>query len=188
MDSSQIMPKIIVAILVIIIFLIFYRIFKSIDWGVNLPQQVNIPRTNKWALPSFTSENVNKFFIIMLIIVLLISAMGLILNVTNSFQQTVLIIAFVIFVIIITSTAILNKYIVTWVPEISSCPDYFIDVSKVGDNFTLCSNPLDLGNIGKGPVSFQYGMSNCDKYNWATNSKVFWDGISNTNPCGTVTN
>ena len=63
-----------------------------------------------------------------------------------TFQKTVLVVATVLLILILTILAILlyNKAAVQYPPEIGDCPDYFTPREK--DGKLLCYNTKDLGN------------------------------------------
>lgn len=67
---------------------------------------------------------------------------------------------------------------VKWIPEIAPCPDYW-DINSSGQ----CANVKNLG-VCKDPIDLST-MSSCEKYQWATNCGVAWDGITYSvpNPC-----
>jgi len=80
-----------------------------------------------------------------------------------------------------------------WPPVLSQCPDYWVDQSTNGSK---CVNVKDLGTCHASTsgahtiMDFStpnYRGSNglCQKYNWATNCGISWDGITYgvTNPC-----
>jgi hypothetical protein len=75
-----------------------------------------------------------------------------------------------------------------------ACPDYWI-IDGSGNN-TRCINQKDLGTCkplsGKNHLimnfnnpSFTGSQGTCNKYTWATNCGVSWDGITYgvNNPC-----
>jgi hypothetical protein len=79
-----------------------------------------------------------------------------------------------------------------WPPMVANCPDYFVDTNGDGSK---CDNPLELkGNstclIGTGKnlslTAPNFTLdSTCEKYNWATQCGVTWDGLTYgvSNPC-----
>ena len=62
------------------------------------------------------------------------------------------------------------------------CPDLW-----TSQNGTTCENTTNL-NIGKltagnNNITLSSYPNICDKYKWATNNKINWDGVSNYNGC-----
>jgi hypothetical protein len=118
----------------------------------------------------------------------------------NSFQNTILIIAIIVFVIIIIfmGLVIANSHNTqVWPPLIGSCPDYWVDIEGDG---AKCVNMQDLGtctdtsnqyenhsymNFNQAPFNGSNG--NCAKNQWATGCDVTWDGITYgvASPCDT---
>jgi hypothetical protein len=108
----------------------------------------------------------------------------------GGFQKTCLIIAvvFLIILLIVIAVALLSgRAAKTWPPEVSNCPDWWL--SDGSGNLARCLNPKKIGTCD-GPANFttkQYTGDNgiCNKYKWANNCKVAWDGITYgvPNPC-----
>ncbi len=78
-----------------------------------------------------------------------------------------------------------------WVPELPQCPDFW-ELSPTGK----CVNSMDLGTCQPSPssgdthatidfTSSSAYATRCDKFKWATNCGVSWDGITYgvENPC-----
>ena len=77
-------------------------------------------------------------------------------------------------------------------PVISECPDYW-NVVKNSDGKISCmnqlkKNPTSISNIDScnkvDPVNFIGTTTDdtiCNKYNWARDCNVVWDGITNNN-------
>jgi hypothetical protein len=115
-------------------------------------------------------------------------------NESGQFQKIVLIISIILYNFLIVLYWYTITYIKSnnWGSNISSCPDYFEDVT-CGDipcnpserPNTLCKNVLGLGTVpSNSVVMFPKDESTCDKYNWSTKYGVYWDGVSNLNtPC-----
>ena len=114
------------------------------------------------------------------------------------FQKIVLFIAIILLIIILTFISISlagkapNQ---TWPPIVSSCPDYWVIDGSC--NNTKCINTKDLGTCpptgGNKHLVMNFKTSNytgssgpCNKYTWANNCGVSWDGINYgiNNPCG----
>lgn len=81
-----------------------------------------------------------------------------------------------------------------WPPVIPNCPDYWV-VDGSGNN-TKCINVKDLGTCqassGEKHLTMDFNdptfagtQGTCNKYNWANNCGVSWDGITYgvSNPC-----
>ena len=113
-----------------------------------------------------------------------------------TFQKIILYLAIIILIIILLIvgiTLIYSKSHPTWPPMIPECPDYWsYDASGI------CVNIKDLGtcppkgndkhlkmDFNASPFTGTDGL--CNKYNWANNCKVTWDGITYgvDNPCQT---
>ena len=109
-----------------------------------------------------------------------------------SFQKTILAIAVVVLVVSLTIIGVALSYASDqkeWPPVVSECPDYW-KIDGSGNN-TTCTNVKNLGicpaktmNFNVDPYTGESGT--CNKYTWATNCKVSWDGITYgvQNPCG----
>jgi len=124
-----------------------------------------------------------------------------------SFQKILLSISVITLIIILIVIGIgLSKASKSnsWPPIVGECPDYWVDMSGNGE---ACVNTNSLGrcnlpkegdegtegsmNFNQKPFIGNNGI--CSKYNWATECKVTWDGITSgvKNPCdtsGDVTN
>ena len=121
----------------------------------------------------------------------------------NTFQNTVLIIALVIFIIlvILIGVVIVNgSNSEEWPPLVGECPDYWVDMKGNG---AKCVNVKDLGTCNTSPnqmnghtfMNFNEGVFNggngsCGKYQWANGCGVSWDGITYgaKNPCDDTAN
>ena len=85
-----------------------------------------------------------------------------------------------------------------WPPVVPKCPDYWV-VDGSGNN-TKCINVKDLGTCqatsGEKHLTMDFNdptfsgtQGTCNKYNWANNCGVSWDGITYgvSNPCAPPT-
>ena len=115
-----------------------------------------------------------------------------------TFQKIVLIIAIVILILALVIIGVALSYAKdkNWPPLVPSCPDYgLVDGSG---NTSTCINIIDLGtcsaqngekhltmNFNTAPYTGSQGL--CNKYRWANNCGVTWDGITYgvSNPCQT---
>jgi hypothetical protein len=88
-----------------------------------------------------------------------------------------------------------RKSDVRWPPVVGECPDYWEDISAQG-NGSACKNRHRLGtcNLPTGKSSntmdfttpdFASDTNGCQRYTWAQNCGVTWDGITYgvANPC-----
>uniref|UniRef100_A0A6C0H5H9 Uncharacterized protein n=1 Tax=viral metagenome TaxID=1070528 RepID=A0A6C0H5H9_9ZZZZ len=73
-----------------------------------------------------------------------------------------------------------------WTPIVSDCPDYW----TFNPDDKLCYNTHNLGINPPSPMDFNTSFytgsdSLCNKYTWATQYKLQWDGITSgiPNPC-----
>ena len=104
-----------------------------------------------------------------------------------SFQKITVIIALVMLIIclIFVGVSLYNsKYHSEYPPVVGNCPDYWID------NNGVCDNVKSLGDCTKTSKDFsgdrwQGDKGLCNKYNWANNCQLTWDGITNAteDPC-----
>ena len=114
----------------------------------------------------------------------------------EGFQKTVLIIAIIILIItlIIIGMALSKKSAeIGWPPMVPQCPDYWT-IDGSGNN-TTCINVKDLGtckSVGSKHKTMNFNTSEftgaqgtCNKYTWANNCNISWDGITYgvINPC-----
>ena len=108
-----------------------------------------------------------------------------------SFQKVVLFMAIILFIVIliIIGYSLKNaKSTTPWPPSIGACPDYWVDENGDGSN---CVNVQKLGTCTNTDVmdftlpTFKGVDGACNKYTWATNCGVSWDGITYgvSNPC-----
>ena len=118
-----------------------------------------------------------------------------------NFQRTTLMIAGIVLLICILLVSFLlvgSSNSQVWPPLIPSCPDYWIDLSGNGG---ACVNPKGLGICNNSNYDENFYMNftiapyigsngNCAKYQWATNCKLSWDGITYGvgNPCDPSSN
>jgi hypothetical protein len=115
-----------------------------------------------------------------------------------SFQKIVLYIAIVMFIIVmifIGSVLYKNKYVSTFPPVVSECPDYWIDKQTSITNpdadsdevktSQSCFNSKNLGNTSCSKTMdftgdfWQGSTGSCNKYKWAKGCDLTWDGITN---------
>ena len=116
-----------------------------------------------------------------------------------NFQKIILTIALIVLIILLVVIGVaLSKAASSesWPPVVGDCPDYWVDLSNNG---AKCSNVKDLGKSTclSGVASGHHlemdfsgapyigSMSLCEKYKWANQCGVTWDGITSlsTNPC-----
>ena len=115
----------------------------------------------------------------------------------EGFQKIVLFSAIIILIIalVIIGISLTSKSAsIEWPPMTPDCPDYWT-IDGSGNN-TRCINQKDLGTC-KPPSGINHLIMNfnnptftgsqgtCNKYTWATNCGVSWDGITYgvNNPC-----
>lgn len=113
----------------------------------------------------------------------------------NNFNSIVLQVATIILIIILIIIAMFMHYLsenAMYPPVISECPDYW-NVVKNSDGKISCENVLkknpasvsSLDSCNKvDSVNFMGASIDdtvCNKYNWARNCNVVWDGITNNN-------
>jgi hypothetical protein len=112
------------------------------------------------------------------------------------FQKFVLYTAILVLLIslIFIGTSLSGAKNPTWPPTSPNCPDYW--VAEGTGNDTKCINVKDLGTckptggqkhqiMSFNDPTFIGSQGNCNKYTWASNCGVSWDGITYgvTNPC-----
>ena len=113
-----------------------------------------------------------------------------------SFQKIVLVsaIVFLIIALIIIGISLHYSRDTNWPPNIASCPDWWI-MDGSGNN-QKCINRKDLGTCKPNGSSQHQEMNfnipaftgsngTCNKYTWAKNCDLSWDGITYgvDNPC-----
>lgn len=106
-----------------------------------------------------------------------------------NFQKIVLIVATCLLIVALVATSYMMKKNISntkWPPgDISqTCPDYW----EIGSTGTICvnRNGINMGGLtGAGRNSLNLAnYSACQKYLWANQNRVSWDGVSNiNNPC-----
>ena len=117
----------------------------------------------------------------------------------EGFQKIVLFAAIIILIIALVIIGIALSYAKdgqTWPPMTPQCPDYWL-IDGSGNN-AICTNIKDLGtcsaNSGTKHLimnfnnpAFTGSQGNCNKYRWANNCGISWDGITYgvNNPCQT---
>lgn len=115
----------------------------------------------------------------------------------NNFQKIVLVIAIIILLalLVFIGISLKSQQLNNWPPVIGDCPDYWVDTSGNGGN---CVNVKNLGTcpstISGKPLIMDFSGSTytgssglCNKYNYAKNCGLSWDGVtyggSDNNPC-----
>jgi hypothetical protein len=105
---------------------------------------------------------------------------------TTSVVGLALMVGLMLILIVRTFSAKKNKD-ENWPPVIGECPDFW--TNEVGSK-TGCVNVHNLGKCSKKTVDFstpEFSGSDglCNKYTWANNCGVSWDGITYgvKNPC-----
>jgi len=116
----------------------------------------------------------------------------------RGFQKIVLFSAIIVLIIALIIIGITLSYgqKQQWPPVITSCPDYWT-LDGSGNN-TTCINVKDLGTCSAtgndkhlvmdfNTSVFTGSQGTCNKYKWANNCGVSWDGITYgvNNPCQT---
>ena len=108
----------------------------------------------------------------------------------NSFNKNVIIIATIILVILLIILAVsLSKSLFneSFPPIISDCPDYWEAISTT-DNKNKCINHsgVNISSITDPKCTTttqEYDKTldsdTCEKYKWATDCRINWDGITN---------
>jgi hypothetical protein len=112
-----------------------------------------------------------------------------------SFQKIVLTAAIVILIIALIFIGLAlraGQKNMSWPPVVGDCPDYWVDTKGSGAN---CVNVKNLGTCKTKSMNFttsNFTGSNgtCNKYTWATNCGVSWDGITYgvSDPCDASNN
>ena len=93
-----------------------------------------------------------------------------------SFQNNVLYVAIVVFVILMVFIAVMMNSAQknqAFPPQIGSCPDYWQKL-----NNGTCQNIQGLGKNCASPFDFRK-MTNKQKYAFAKGCNITWDGITN---------
>jgi hypothetical protein len=116
----------------------------------------------------------------------------------EGFQKIVLFSAIIILIIALIFIGVALTYAKDkdWTPKVPQCPDYWT-IDGSGNN-TTCENTKDLGTcpsnggnkhlvMNFNSPSFTGSQGNCNKYKWASNCDISWDGITYgvNNPCQT---
>jgi energy-coupling factor transporter transmembrane protein EcfT len=137
-------------------------------------------------------------FIVFIVVLYFLNKQLTIINMPG-FQKTVLLFAIIILIglLVFIGVSLKKKETQDWPPVIGDCPDYWVDTSGNGGN---CVNVLNLGTCPSSkantPLNVNFSTSNyqgsnglCNKYNYAQQCGITWDGItyggSSTNPCNT---
>lgn len=118
----------------------------------------------------------------------------------EGFQKIVLITAVIILVVIliVIGVSLAGAKDENWPPLVPECPDFWT-IDGSGNN-TRCINVKDLGvcppRSGQQHLVMNFNLplftgsdEMCQKYKWASNCGVSWDGITygRDNPCNTTT-
>ena len=109
----------------------------------------------------------------------------------GSFQKTTVIISLSVCVFFLLCVLLImynNKKKNTWPPMIPECPDWWI--KKGEGDLSKCVNVRNLGTCNEKEKNFNGSeftgsQGTCNKYRWATNCGISWDGITYgvVNPC-----
>jgi len=104
-----------------------------------------------------------------------------------TFQKTVLMIAVVLFILIMTVVGVLmskSTAETAFPPEIGTCPDYW-ELIDDDEGKKVCNNKKDLGICNQNDIDFNADgyKSRKQKCNWAKGCNVEWDGITNQGLC-----
>ena len=114
----------------------------------------------------------------------------------NKMVVTICCILFVVLILVIYYRLVkfkTNTRKKIWPPVVPKCPDYWEDK---GENGSDCVNVQNLGTCpapqGQTQLHMDFtgkdytgSMGACNKYNWANNCNIFWEGVNygTTNPC-----
>jgi hypothetical protein len=113
----------------------------------------------------------------------------------KTFQRSVLFVAVVVFlgVMLLSFYSIQSKPSEQWPPVVPKCPDYWVyddKLKKCVDEHNLSSCPPAAGEAHVA-MDFDTPLFSdpCNKYKWARNCGVTWDGITYgvQNPCNPTT-
>lgn len=105
----------------------------------------------------------------------------------EAFQMMVIVLAIVALVIsfVVVYLMLKKQSKEKWPPVVPICPDWWKATKDSNGNVT-CINVKNLGKCFTpfNPNASEYA-TNCNKYNWANNCGVQWDGITYgvPNPC-----
>lgn len=136
------------------------------------------------------------FVLIPFIFLIAIYSNTIVISDFNKVVVTISCILFVVLIVLIYYKLLKFKTITTnqpWPPVVSNCPDYWEDN---GHNGSDCVNVKNLGTCpvpdGQTELHMDFtgkdytgSMGSCNKYNWANNCNIFWEGVNygTTNPC-----
>ena len=113
-----------------------------------------------------------------------------------TFQKIVLVTAIIILIVALIFIGVSLHYSRNkiWPPTIASCPDWWV-LDGSGNN-QKCINIKDLGTckpnanlthqeMNFNTAAFSGSNGNCNKFTWAKNCDLAWDGITYgvSNPC-----
>lgn len=108
----------------------------------------------------------------------------------SAFQKTILFAAIIVLILcmVFIGYSLQNIQKENWPPNIPVCPDYWT-VDGSGNNYK-CLNTNNLGTCGLKEMNFNTptftgSREMCNKYTWAKNCGLAWDGITYgvQNPC-----
>ena len=97
-----------------------------------------------------------------------------------NFQYSILILAIVL---LILGTIVLSYSIKSsikskkWPPNVSNCPDYWLDPSGDGSSCQSTDVNTGSGDLCSGTVNFST-YNECEKYNISNECGIYWDGIN----------
>jgi len=142
---------------------------------------------------SSTFITIIKYLLILFFFICLFLFFRFLSTIGSSFQKYLIILTFIVLIVCLLIIAYTIQYTnnTTTSPSLSTeCPDYF-DVVSSTTNGAICKNKLKLGNqTCYGNTDFTTSLftgtnGKCNKYKWANNCGVFWDGINYgvDNPC-----
>lgn len=119
-----------------------------------------------------------------------------------AFQKTVLGIAVVLLIVMLALIGYTLSYstATNWPPIVGDCPDYWVDLSGNGEQcfnshslgtnkIQACGLPNKDSTTNKVVTVDLSTKTDCEKYDWAYNCGLTWDGITSgvINPCDTTT-
>jgi hypothetical protein len=121
----------------------------------------------------------------------------------DGFKKMILISAIIILIILLVLIGVALNYAKdeSWPPMTPSCPDYFITDGSGNDarcvdikdlTNTTCRQNKDMNDkylkVNFNTPAYTGSNGTCNKYRWATNCGVAWDGITYgvVNPCEEV--
>lgn len=111
-------------------------------------------------------------------------------NFELSFNKKIILVGIILSIIIFCIYLLIFYFSYTkhvYPPVIPSCPDYWIDESN-NEKGSRCVNKNNIGVCDNDIMNFTTSKwighnGKCNKYKWATQCKVSWDGITNKEQC-----